>query len=45
MGELVSDQFEEQVRQAMSNLAAIIEEAGASLEGYYSCWLVFNRSE
>lgn len=31
-GELVSDQFEEQVRQAMSNLAAIIEEAGASLE-------------
>ena len=31
-GELVSVQFEEQVRQAMSNLSAVIEAAGASME-------------
>ena len=31
-GELVSDQFEEQVRQSMANLKAVIEAAGGSLE-------------
>lgn len=30
-GELVSDSFEAQVRQAMANLQAVIEAAGASL--------------
>ena len=31
-GELVSDQFEDQVRQSMANLKAVIEAAGGSLE-------------
>lgn len=31
-GELVSAQFEEQVRQSMSNLKAVIEAAGGSME-------------
>ena len=31
-GELVSDQFEGQVRQSMANLKAVIEAAGGSLE-------------
>lgn len=31
-GELVSGQFEEQVRQSMANLKAVIEAAGGSME-------------
>lgn len=31
-GELVSEQFEDQVRQSMSNLKAVIEASGGSLE-------------
>lgn len=31
-GELVSAQFEEQVRQSMANLKAVIEEAGGGME-------------
>ncbi|MDO5667254.1 MAG: Rid family detoxifying hydrolase [Alcaligenaceae bacterium] len=31
-GELVSTQFEEQVRQSMANLKAVIEAAGGSME-------------